>query len=68
MFDRLRKIGLQLFLVLVVVLVALAYVVYHIGSHGGAQPTTLIFLILIGFAFFRVLFRIRRKIQESESE
>ena len=68
MLERFRKIGLYLFLMLVVVLALLAYVGYHLASGGGAKPLALIFLVLLAFAFLRVLFRMRRKLQEGEGD
>jgi predicted ABC-type exoprotein transport system permease subunit len=55
-------------LVLVIVLAIMAYLVYHIVATGTVQPLTIILLVLLGFALVRVLFRMRRKAQESESE
>ncbi|HEX6556572.1 MAG TPA: hypothetical protein VF026_27675 [Ktedonobacteraceae bacterium] len=55
-------------LVLVIVLAIMAYLVYHIVATGTVQPLTIILLVLLGFALVRVLLRMRRKSQESQSE
>jgi hypothetical protein len=65
MLDLLR---LPPLLMLVIVLAVLAYLVYHIAATGTVQPLTIIFLVLLGFALFRVLFRILRKPQVDENE
>jgi hypothetical protein len=55
-------------LVLVGVLAIMAYLAYHIAVTRTVQPLTIVFLVLLGFALIRVVFRIRRKPQEDEGE
>jgi len=53
---------------LVIVLAVAAYLVYHIATSGTVQPLAIIALVLLGFALVRVLFRLRRKVQQEESD
>lgn len=53
---------------LVIVLALAAYLVYRIASTGRVQPLTIIFLAVLVFALVRILFRMRRKVPESEGD
>jgi hypothetical protein len=55
-------------LTLGIILALAAYLVYRIVTVGTAQPLTIILLILLALALVRVLFKMRRKAPESESD
>ena len=55
-------------LTLVILLAVVAYLVYHITATGTVQPLAIIVLVLCGFGLVRTLFRMRRKVEESQSE
>lgn len=55
-------------LTLGIILALSAYLVYRIVAAGKAQPLAIIFLVLLALALVRVLFKMRHKVQESESD
>ncbi|GHO79045.1 hypothetical protein KSD_68160 [Ktedonobacter sp. SOSP1-85] len=55
-------------LTLGIILALAAYLVYRMVAAGKAQPLTIILLALLAFVFLRVLFKMRHKVQENESD